>query len=80
MKLTLKLAGIAVALSLGACGGSNENSGGLTREEERQLDNAAQMLEDNVFDVSADSLVANEAEFGDEPTSQIVGNEALNSR
>lgn len=80
MRLTLKLAGIAMALSLGACGGSNENSGGLTREEERQLDNAAAMLEDNVFDASADSLVANEADFGDELVNDATENESLNAQ
>ncbi len=80
MRLTLKLAGIAMALSLGACGGGNENSGGLTREEERQLDNAAAMLEDNVFDASADSLVANEADLGVADDNAAGGNESVNSQ
>ena len=40
-----------------------EGRGGLTAEEERQLDNAAAMLDDNMIDVSPDSLVANEAEL-----------------
>jgi hypothetical protein len=53
------LAGLAL---LAACG-RDEGSGGLTAEEERQLDNAAQMLDDNMIDVSPDSLVANEAEL-----------------
>ena len=43
--------------------GRDEGSGGLTAEEERQLDNAASMLDDNMIDVSPDSLVANEAEL-----------------
>ena len=32
-------------------------------EDERMIRDAAAMLEDNVFDTSADSLVANEAEL-----------------
>jgi len=53
------------ALSLAACGrGDDRGAGGVTAEEERALDNAAAMLEENVFvDVAADGLVANEAEI-----------------
>ena len=51
------------ALALLAGCGRDEGSGGLTAEEERQLDNAAQMLDDNMIDVSPDSMVANEAEL-----------------
>lgn len=51
------------ALGLLAGCGDNEGRGGLTAEEERQLDNAAAMLDDNMIDVSPDSLVANEAEL-----------------
>ena len=51
----------AAAALLAACG-SDEGRGGLTAEEERQLDEAAKMLDDNMIDVSPDSLVANEAE------------------
>lgn len=57
-KTALGIGGLALALVLAGCG--SENQGGLTSEEERQLDNAAAMLEDNVFDTSADSLVADE--------------------
>ena len=71
MKMSLKMAGLAVALGLAGCGGSDEGRGGLTAEEERQLDNAAAMLEDNVFDTSADSMVANEAELGIEPQPDV---------
>jgi hypothetical protein len=53
---------LAAAALLAACG-DNEGRGGLTAEEERQLDNAAAMLDDNLIDVSPDSLVANEAEL-----------------
>jgi hypothetical protein len=60
-KTTLGTASIALALGLAGCGG--EKQGGLTSEEERQLDNAAAMLEDNVFDTSADSLVGDGTEI-----------------
>ena len=60
MKQGTGLALLAAAL-LAACG-STEGQGGLTAEEERQLDEAAKMLDDNMIDVSPDSLVANEAE------------------
>lgn len=55
-------AAVAALAFLAACG-SEEGKGGLTAEEERQLDNAARMLDDNMIDVSPDSLVANEAEL-----------------
>ncbi len=58
MKTNMALAAAGLALALAGCGA--EPQGGLTTEEERQLDNAAAMLEDNVFDTSADSLVADE--------------------
>ena len=54
--------GLAAAAALLAGCGSDEGRGGLTAEEERQLDEAAKMLDDNMIDVSPDSLVANEAE------------------
>lgn len=57
---------LAIMLAAGAvlagCG-DDEGRGGLTAEEERQLDEAARMLEDNMIDVSPDSLVANQAEM-----------------
>ncbi len=59
MRKTMAIAALAL---LAACG-DNEGRGGLTAEEERQLDNAAAMLDDNMIDVSPDSLVANEAEL-----------------
>ena len=61
MRMTMIIAFGALGL-LAACG-DNEGRGGLTAEEERQLDNAADMLDDNMIDVSPDSLVANEAEL-----------------
>ena len=56
------MAGLAGLALLAACG-DNVGAGGVTAEEERQLDNAAAMLDDNMIDVSPDSLVANEAEL-----------------
>ena len=64
------LAGAAL-LALAACGGPEEGRGGLTAEEERQLDNAAEMLDSNMIDASPDSLVANEAEFATEPDNGV---------
>ncbi len=63
MKMKLRVAGLALAISLGGCGGGDESRGGLSAEEERQLDNAAAMLDENMLTVPDDSLVANEAEL-----------------
>ena len=62
MSRTTKIAAVAALMLLAGCG-DNEGRGGLSAEEERQLDNAAGMLDDNLIDVSPDSLVANEAEL-----------------
>ena len=59
MRKTMAIAALAV---LAACG-DNEGRGGLTAEEERELNKAEAMLNDNMIDVSPDSLVANEAEL-----------------
>ena len=59
MRKTMAIAALAL---LAACG-DNEGRGGLTAEEERQLNQAEAMLDDNMIDVSPDSLVANEAEL-----------------
>jgi hypothetical protein len=63
--ITLPLA-CAALLALAACGRNADRGGGLSEDEERQLDNAAAMLDDNVFDVSPDSMTANEAEVAAE--------------
>jgi hypothetical protein len=68
MKNSVGLVVVAAVLALGACGGGNEGEGGVTAEESRQLNEAAEML-----DASPDSLVAGdetglgngEAESGD---------------
>ena len=62
MSRTMTIAAIAALMLLAGCG-DNEGRAGLSAEEERQLDNAAGMLDDNMIDVSPDSLVANEAEL-----------------
>lgn len=53
---------IAACALIAGCGG-DEGSGGVTPEEDRQLNEAARMLDDNMIDVSPDSLTANEAEL-----------------
>ncbi len=55
------LAALAACALLAACG--EESRGGLSAAEERQLDNAGKMLDENMVDVSPDSLVANETEL-----------------
>jgi len=52
MKRLKAAAAMASLLALGACGRGDDKAGGLTAEENRQLDNAAEML-----DTSPDSLV-----------------------
>jgi len=59
MRKTMAIAALAL---LAACG-DNEGRGGLTAEQERELNKAEAMLDDNMIDVSPDSLVANEAEL-----------------
>lgn len=73
------IASLAALLALSACGRGADRGGGLSEEEERQLDNAAAMLDDNVFDVSPDSLVANEAEIAAQENS-AEGNASGNAQ
>jgi hypothetical protein len=64
MRNMINLAGIAAAaLALAACGGPEKGAGGLSADEERQLDNAAAMLDDsNNLVLSDDSMTANESD------------------
>ena len=62
MRRHARIAMLAVLGLLSACG-QQEGRGGLTAEEERGLDNAAAMLDDNSIDASPDSLDANEQEL-----------------
>jgi len=52
MRKWIAAAAMVPLLALGACGRGDDKAGGLTAEENRQLDNAAEML-----DTSPDSLV-----------------------
>lgn len=64
MKVGTRLLAPLFSLALlAACGGDELGAGGLTAEEERALDNAAAMLDDNAIDTSPDSLTANAAEL-----------------
>lgn len=70
---------LAAALAaLAACGG--EPSGELTEAEQQKLNEVAEMLDENVFDASPDSLVANEAELDalerDDPANAASDNAA----
>jgi hypothetical protein len=76
MKKT-KLATLILAASavVAACG-DDEGRGGITPEEDRQLDEAAKMLEDNMIDVSPDSLTASEAELNAIDANTSAANES----
>jgi hypothetical protein len=66
MKTRLAFAGLAALLTLAACG-EEKGPGGVSKEEERELDNAASMLDNSgTIAVPDDSLVANEAEIAAE--------------
>ena len=55
-------AALAALLALAGCH-SQPTAGGLTADEERELDNAAAILDQqNIFDTSPDGLPANEAD------------------
>ena len=62
MKTKLGATMIAACALIAGCGG-DENPAGVTPEVDRQLNEAAKMLDDNMIDVSPDSLTANEAEL-----------------
>jgi hypothetical protein len=60
MKNSAGLVLLAAVLAVGACGGGgDEQRGGVTADEARQLDEAA-----NMIDASPDSLVADETGLG----------------
>jgi hypothetical protein len=52
MRRIVAAAAMSSLLALGACGRGDDKSGGLTADENRQLENAAEML-----DTSPDSLI-----------------------
>ena len=61
-KLTATMVAAAGAMILAGCGGGESNAP--TAEEDRELNNAAAMLDDNMTDASADSLTVEEAPIG----------------
>ena len=61
MSSRTRMATIAALGLLAACG-RQEGRGGLTADEERQLDNAAEMLDQNTI-ASPDSLTMNEQQL-----------------
>ena len=69
--LALLLATLAVA----GCG-REDAKGGVTADEERRLEEAARMLDENTIDVSPDSLVANEADLDDGGNGLAAANRA----
>jgi len=59
--MKIALAPLAALLALAACS-SQPTAGGLTADDERELSNAAAMLDQqNIFATSPDDLAANEA-------------------
>jgi len=74
------LAPLALLLALAACH-SQPTAGGLTAEEERELDNAAAMLDQqNIFDASPESLAANDAEVATQDNGVSDTNRSGNAR
>ena len=81
MKNSVGLVVVAAVLALGACGGDEPREGGVTAEESKQLNDAAEML-----DASPDSLVAGDetglgnGEAGSaEAAEAAAGNEAVDT-
>ncbi|HLL59077.1 MAG TPA: hypothetical protein VK391_04205 [Allosphingosinicella sp.] len=75
MRNSVGLIFVVSVLALGACGGGEEGAGGVTAEESRQLNEAAEML-----DASPDSLVAsNETDLGngEEASEEAAAEEAV---
>ena len=78
--MKLRLAALALLLALAGCH-NQPTAGGLSPEDERALDNAAAMLDQqNVFDVAPDGLVANEAEIAAEENRAAAANRSGNAR
>ena len=62
----------SIRVMLAACG-EEKGPGGVSREEERELDNAASMLDNSgTIAVPDDSLVANEAEIAAEENGGVA--------
>jgi hypothetical protein len=75
-----RLLAFAILLALAGCH-SQPTAGGLSADDERELDNEAAMLDQqNVFDTSPDGLVANEGEIGAEENQAAAANRSGNGR
>ena len=77
MKTSFKiLCAAALVAALAGCGRGDQRAGGLTGDEERQLDNAAAMLDDNDNLVLADDSLSANAEdvAADENGAAATGN------
>ena len=60
--MTLRLAALVMLIALAGCH-SQPTAGGLSADEERELDNAAAMIDQqNIFSAAGDGLDANEAD------------------
>jgi hypothetical protein len=79
-RMKIRLAALAFLLALAGCH-SQPPAGGLSADDERELDNEAAMLDQqNVFDTSPDGLVANEAEIAAEENRAAAANRSGNAR
>jgi hypothetical protein len=75
-KYTGAMLAAAAAITLAACGGGEGD--GPTAEENRELNNAAAMLDENVTtDASADSLTVEEAPVGNGDAGVAASGDAL---
>jgi len=61
--MMLRLAALAALIALAGCH-SQPTAGGLTPEEERELDNAAAMIDQQNIFAEPDGVAANEADAG----------------
>jgi hypothetical protein len=78
-KIRTLLGAAALALALAGCGRGDQAAGGLSPDEERQLDNAAAMLDENNLVVPDDSMVANQAEIDAEENAAGAGADAADN-
>lgn len=60
MRQALTFAALAGSILTAACGSGEETKDGLSAKERSDLDNAAAMLDNQIYDTSPDSLVLDE--------------------
>jgi len=78
--MTLRLAALAALIALAGCH-SQPTAGGLTPDEERELDNAAAMIDQqNIFDADGDGLSANQANLNPEENAAVASAANINGR